>query len=96
MTDFRMYWRQELAGWMWSLSHFRPWVAFMPTRCTMGIRHLRRPADDRCPPPEQFPLAARGGLDASRPKLMDYLKRIHARPAYQKALERGGEYSVLA
>ena len=46
-----------------------------------------------------FPIeaaAARGGLDASRPKLMDYLKRIHARPAYQKALERGGEYSLLA
>ena len=45
-----------------------------------------------------FPIeaaAARGGLDASRPKLMDYLKRIHARPAYQKALERGGEYSLL-
>ena len=46
-----------------------------------------------------FPIeaaAARGGLDSSRPKLMDYLKRIHARPAYQKALERGGEYSLLA
>ena len=46
-----------------------------------------------------FPIeaaAARGGLDASRPKLMDYLKRIHARPAYQKAIERGGEYGLLA
>ena len=46
-----------------------------------------------------FPIeaaAARGGLDSTRPKLMDYLKRIHARPAYQKALERGGEYSLLA
>ncbi|RZJ24236.1 MAG: glutathione S-transferase [Haliea sp.] len=45
-----------------------------------------------------FPLeaaAARGGLDASRPRLMDFLKRIHARPAYQRAIERGGEYSVL-
>ena len=44
-----------------------------------------------------FPLeaaAARGGLDASRPKLMSFLKRIHARPAYKKALERGGEYSL--
>ncbi|MES2911342.1 MAG: glutathione S-transferase [Pseudomonadota bacterium] len=39
--------------------------------------------------------AARGGLDASRPKLMDYLKRIHARPAYTKAIERGGEYGLL-
>ena len=45
-----------------------------------------------------FPLeaaAARGGLDASRPRLIDFLKRIHARPAYQRAIERGGEYSVL-
>lgn len=46
-----------------------------------------------------FPLeaaAARGGLDASRPKLMDFLKRIHARPAYQRALERGGAYEIMA
>jgi glutathione S-transferase len=45
-----------------------------------------------------FPLeaaAARGGLDASRPRLMDFLQRIHARPAYQRAIERGGEYSIL-
>lgn len=45
-----------------------------------------------------FPLeaaAARGGLDASWPRLMDFLKRIHARPAYQRAIERGGEYSIL-
>jgi glutathione S-transferase len=43
-----------------------------------------------------FPLeaaASRGGLNASRPKLMDFLARIHARPAYQRALERGGEYA---
>jgi glutathione S-transferase len=43
-----------------------------------------------------FPLEAsaqRAGLDASRPKLMAFLKRIHARPAYQRALERGGPYS---
>lgn len=42
-----------------------------------------------------FPLeaaAARGGLDASRPRLRDFLQRIHARPAYRRALERGGEY----
>ena len=44
-----------------------------------------------------FPLeaaAARGGLDASRPKLMSFLKRIQARLTYKKALERGGEYSM--
>jgi glutathione S-transferase len=42
-----------------------------------------------------FPLEAaaqRAGLDASRPKLAAFLKRIHARPAYQRALERGGPY----
>ena len=42
-----------------------------------------------------FPIEAaraRGGLDASRPKLMAFLERIHARPAYQRALERGGPY----
>ena len=38
---------------------------------------------------------ARGGLDASRPRLMDYLERIHARPAYKRALERGGPYGLL-
>jgi glutathione S-transferase len=45
-----------------------------------------------------FPLeaaAARGGLDATRPKLMGFLERIHARPAYRRALEAGGPY-VLA
>lgn len=40
-----------------------------------------------------FPLeaaAARGGLDAGRPRLMAFLQRIHARPAYRRALEKGG------
>ncbi len=42
-----------------------------------------------------FPLEAaaqRAGLDARRPKLTDWLQRIHARPAYRRALERGGPY----
>jgi glutathione S-transferase len=42
-----------------------------------------------------FPLeaaAARGGLDGKYPKLSAFLERIHARPAYQRALERGGKY----
>ena len=39
---------------------------------------------------------ARGGLDAKRPKLMAYLERIHARPAYRRALERGGPYGLLS
>ena len=43
-----------------------------------------------------FPVEAaahRAGLDASRPRLMAFLKKIHARPAYRRALERGGPYS---
>jgi glutathione S-transferase len=42
-----------------------------------------------------FPLeaaASRAGLNASRPKLMSFLHRIHAREAYKRALERGGPY----
>jgi glutathione S-transferase len=45
-----------------------------------------------------FPLeaaSARAGLDQSRPKLWDWLQRIHARPAYQRALEKGGPYQLL-
>jgi glutathione S-transferase len=43
-----------------------------------------------------FPLEAaaqRAGLDSSRPKLWDFLQRIHARPAYRRALEKGGPYA---
>jgi glutathione S-transferase len=43
-----------------------------------------------------FPLeaaASRAGLNASRPQLTAFLQRIHARAAYQRALERGGSYS---
>ncbi len=42
-----------------------------------------------------FPLEAaakRAGLDAGRPRLMEFLTRIRARPAYQRALQRGGPY----
>ena len=35
---------------------------------------------------------AHGGLDDHYPNLIAFLKRIHARPAYQRALERGGKY----
>jgi glutathione S-transferase len=45
-----------------------------------------------------FPIEAaraRGGLDGARPRLIDFLARIHARPAYARALERGGEFGVL-
>lgn len=45
-----------------------------------------------------FPLeamAARGALD-NCPKLRGFLQRIHARPAYQRALEQGGPYDLLS
>lgn len=45
-----------------------------------------------------FPLeaaAARAGLDHRRPRLMDWLERIHARPAYKAALEKGGPFEIL-
>jgi glutathione S-transferase len=45
-----------------------------------------------------FPLEAaqaRGGLDERRPRLVDFLARIHARPAYQRAIERGGAYALM-
>jgi glutathione S-transferase len=43
-----------------------------------------------------FPLEAarqRAGLDASRSNTIAWLDRVHARPAYQRALERGGPYA---
>lgn len=43
-----------------------------------------------------FPLEAavsRAGLDASRPATMAWIDKIHARPAYQTALEKGGPYA---
>ena len=46
-----------------------------------------------------FPIeaaAARGGLDSRWPKLHAFLQRIHARPAYRKALEAGGPYELLS
>ncbi|MDQ7742979.1 glutathione S-transferase family protein [Hydrogenophaga pseudoflava] len=42
-----------------------------------------------------FPLEAavsRAGLGPSRPATMAWLKKIHARPAYKVALEKGGTY----
>ena len=46
-----------------------------------------------------FPLEAaseRAGLDQTRPRLMDFLGRIRARPAYRRAIERGGAYRYSA
>lgn len=44
-----------------------------------------------------FPLeaaVARAGLDASRPRLTAFLDAIHARPAYKRALDKGGPYDL--
>lgn len=46
-----------------------------------------------------FPLegaAARGGLGGDYPRLQGFLERIHARPAYRRALEKGGPYELLS
>jgi len=43
-----------------------------------------------------FPLEAaraRGGLDESRPATIAWLEKVHARPAYQAALAKGGPYA---
>ena len=43
-----------------------------------------------------FPLEAarsRGGLNHSRPHAMAWVEKIHARPAYQRAIAAGGEYA---
>ena len=39
--------------------------------------------------------ASRGGLGNERPHLLNYQARIHARDAYQRALEKGGPYELL-
>ena len=46
-----------------------------------------------------FPLEVatdRAGLDETRPRLMNFLEQIHARPAYKRALEKGGAYRYAA
>jgi glutathione S-transferase len=44
-----------------------------------------------------FPIqaaAARAGLDARRPRLMKFIERIEARPAWRRSVERGGPYQL--
>jgi glutathione S-transferase len=43
--------------------------------------------------PVEAALARAGGTH--RPRLADFLARIHARPAYQRAIERGGVLKIL-
>jgi glutathione S-transferase len=43
-----------------------------------------------------FPLEAarqRAGLGPAHPRILDWLERIHARPAYAEALRKGGPYA---
>ena len=45
-----------------------------------------------------FPLeaaASRGGIGKAYPNIQAWLERIHNRPAYVRALERGGEYGIV-
>jgi glutathione S-transferase len=37
----------------------------------------------------------RGGLGQTRAKLSAFVQRIHARPAYKRALEKGGPYELM-
>jgi glutathione S-transferase len=46
-----------------------------------------------------FPLeaaTARGGRKGDFPLILEFLDRIHARPTYQRALEKGGRYELLS
>ncbi len=45
-----------------------------------------------------FPIEAssvRFGFGEDKPRLKSYLDRIHSRPAYKKALEKGGKFEIL-
>lgn len=39
--------------------------------------------------------AASGALDDRHPNLQDFLQRVQSRPAYKRALEKGGPYDLL-
>jgi glutathione S-transferase len=39
--------------------------------------------------------AMRVGSDRNSPKLAAFVERIHARPAYKRALEKGGPYELM-
>lgn len=46
-----------------------------------------------------FPLEAgkaSGIITEKHPKILEYLNRIHARPAYKRALEKGGVYDIIS
>jgi len=39
-------------------------------------------------------IAQRGGLDSSRKNLLQFMERIKSRPAYIRALEKGGVFDL--
>ncbi len=46
-----------------------------------------------------FPMeaaASRAGAGKNYPRVLSFLERIHARPAYQRALDRGGPYALAS
>jgi glutathione S-transferase len=59
---------------------------FAGNECTVADIHMSFPLEAA---------ASRGGLDTSRPRLMDFLRRIHERPAYRRALAKGGPYELM-
>ena len=43
-----------------------------------------------------FPVEAAASRVGARPNMTKFLERIHARPAYKRALEKGGELAILS
>jgi glutathione S-transferase len=43
-----------------------------------------------------FPVEAAAARVGTRPAMARFLERVHARPAYQRAIEKGGKLSILA
>ena len=76
------YWWRTNCGWIGS-------------HCWVLSRSLWQRTIETCSRHTRTFALTRAGLNESRPKLMAFLNRIHSRPAYQQALERGGDYSLL-
>ena len=43
-----------------------------------------------------MPVEAATARFGKRPGMVRFLERIHARPAYERAIEKGGELSILS
>jgi glutathione S-transferase len=46
--------------------------------------------------PVEVAVSRAGLTESTRPHLWSYLRRIHERPAYKRALERGGKYDIVS